>query len=123
MVPIREQMAGGDEYMLDLEVLGVRLAFLDEAHVRQDVGIFERGSAEYLDVAAGVQVLSGQYLHDRGLACAVTSEQAVDFVLADLERDVRERIDVPVASVHCSHRGDEFSFVETPDVRLGRCRA
>ena len=96
------------ERVLGLGVVGVLLAFADEAHALQHLGVLVRVLPEDPHVAARGEVLRGQDRHHRGLAGAVAAEEAVDGVLLDREAHPvdGERVAVALGEVrHLDHGG------------------
>src|SRR5690606_31048766 len=92
LVPVREEPRGAPEHVLHPEVVGVALALLDEAHVVEHACVLDGRLSEHLDRAAGGELLTGEQLHERRLAGAVATEQAVDAVLFEREARVGDGV-------------------------------
>src|SRR5699024_9849323 len=81
---------GYGQSMFGIGMLWMLLTVAYEAHAAEYAGVLVGVLPEYLDFTAGGEVLGGQYRHQRRLAGAVASEQAVDRVLFDAEADIVE---------------------------------
>src|SRR5699024_10345321 len=90
LVPLPEEQPCIGQRRLGFGFLRVLLTTAYEAHAPEYAGVLVGVLPEYLDFTAGGEVLGGQYRHQRRLAGAVASEQAVDRVLFDAEADIVE---------------------------------
>src|SRR5690606_23970317 len=87
-VPVSEEPRGAREHVLDLEVIRVLLALLDERDVLEHARVLDGAVPEDLDGSPGREVLARDELHECGLAGAVAPEETIDAPLLDGEAHV-----------------------------------
>src|SRR5699024_1206656 len=84
------QPSGEVQHVAGPEAIGILLALLDEAGLREHGRVLERVTAQHPDLPGAGEDLPGEQLHQGGLAGAVAPEQTVDPVLPEVEVDVLE---------------------------------
>ena len=107
LVPVGVEELRRREGMDRLRVVGVTLAFANEAQPAQHPSVLVRVLTEHAHVAGGGEVLRREDRHHGGLARAVAPEQAVDGVLLNREAHIVDRDSIAVALgevLHLDHR-------------------